>query len=198
MKDEALKLALEVLEQYTNVVTSVNDPNSWETVGDGGKPARDAITAIKQALAAPVKDNSNYRLDPPGLDPAGGTQVSKVWWDGEKLMAKPIPFVEFYKPVQEPVAVVDANDEGYWADILPDRAVKVGQLLYAVAQAAPSQYGSPELQEMIVARALEKDCAAQPAPVQVSPLEFVTMVMEKEHLVGKPLFWAEWPNKENT
>jgi len=36
----------------------------------------------------------------------------------------------------------------------------------------------------------------QPSPVQVSPLEFVTMVMEKEHLVGKPLFWAEWPNKE--
>jgi len=37
---------------------------------------------------------------------------------------------------------------------------------------------------------------ARSAPVQVSPLEFVTMVMEKEHLVGKPLFWAEWPNKE--
>lgn len=34
------------------------------------------------------------------------------------------------------------------------------------------------------------------ATVQVSPLEFVEMVMEKEHLVGKPLFWAEWPNKE--
>jgi hypothetical protein len=33
-------------------------------------------------------------------------------------------------------------------------------------------------------------------PVQVSPLEFVEMVMEKEHLVGKPIFWAEWPNKE--
>ena len=38
----------------------------------------------------------------------------------------------------------------------------------------------------------------QPAPAQVSPLEFVTMVMEKEHLVGKPLFWAEWPNKEKS
>jgi len=38
--------------------------------------------------------------------------------------------------------------------------------------------------------------AMSAAPVQVSPLEFVTMVMEKEHLVGKPLFWAEWPNKE--
>jgi hypothetical protein len=54
MKDEALKLALEALEQYTNVVTSVNDPNNWETVVDGGKPARDAIIAIKQALAAPT------------------------------------------------------------------------------------------------------------------------------------------------
>jgi hypothetical protein len=32
-------------------------------------------------------------------------------------------------------------------------------------------------------------------PVQVSPLQFVEMVMEKEHLVGKPIFWAEWPNK---
>jgi hypothetical protein len=31
----------------------------------------------------------------------GGTQVSKVWWDGEKLMAKAIPLVDFYKPVQD-------------------------------------------------------------------------------------------------
>ena len=34
------------------------------------------------------------------------------------------------QPEPEPVAVVDANDEGYWADILPDCNVKVGQLLY--------------------------------------------------------------------
>jgi hypothetical protein len=33
-------------------------------------------------------------------------------------------------------------------------------------------------------------------PVQVSPLEFVTMTLEKEHLIGKPIFWAEWPNRE--
>lgn len=31
---------------------------------------------------------------------------------------------------QEPVAIVDANDDGYWADILPNRSVKVGQMLY--------------------------------------------------------------------
>ena len=32
--------------------------------------------------------------------------------------------------------------------------------------------------------------------VQVSPLEFVEMVMDKEHLVGTPIVWAQWPNKE--
>ena len=37
------------------------------------------------------------------------------------------------QPEPEPVAVVDANDEGYWADILPDRNVKVGQLLYTAS-----------------------------------------------------------------
>jgi hypothetical protein len=40
-------------------------------------------------------------------EPVDGTQVSKVWWDGEKLMAKPIPLEDFYLPapaVQEPVA----------------------------------------------------------------------------------------------
>ena len=41
---------------------------------------------------------------------------------------------------QEPVATVDANDEGYWAEILPDRSVRVGQNLYALpgAQKVPS------------------------------------------------------------
>ena len=30
-------------------------------------------------------------------------------------------------------------------------------------------------------------------PAKVSPLEFVTITMEKEHLVGRPIIWAEWP-----
>ena len=50
MSREAMQMALEALEQYTAVVTSVNDPNSWITVADGGKRARDAITALRQAL----------------------------------------------------------------------------------------------------------------------------------------------------
>jgi hypothetical protein len=38
--------------------------------------------------------------------------------------------------------------------------------------------------------------ALEAKDAQVSPLQFVEMVMEKEHLVGKPIFWAEWPNRE--
>ena len=40
--------------------------------------------------------------------------------------------------------------------------------------------------------------AAQPAqePVQVSVEEFVHIVEDKEHLVGRPIVWAQWPSKE--
>ena len=34
------------------------------------------------------------------------------------------------------------------------------------------------------------------ATVQVSPLEFVEIVYEKEHLIGRPIVWAQWPNEE--
>jgi hypothetical protein len=46
------------------------------------------------------------------------------------------------------------------------------------------------------AKVIQAALEAKDEPVQVSPLQFVEMVMEKEHLVGKPIFWAEWPNKE--
>jgi len=36
----------------------------------------------------------------------------------------------------------------------------------------------------------------QPAPMQVSPTDFVDMVMDKEGAIGKPILWAEWPNRE--
>jgi hypothetical protein len=85
---------------------------------------RKAITAIKQARALdkkaenarelgldyePVPENfiDALKFDvamrdaAPVQEPADGTQVSKVWWDGEKLMAKPIPLVDFYQTVQD-------------------------------------------------------------------------------------------------
>jgi len=96
-KDEALDLALETLE-------SIQAAFPCETVGK-------RITAIKRARALDkMADNARelglmpfYGGD---YEPADGTQVSKVWWDGEKLMAKPIFLEDMYlpAPVQEPVA----------------------------------------------------------------------------------------------
>jgi hypothetical protein len=94
-KDEALDLALVALEEAHHKVEHKQDAAKREQ----------AITAIKQALALDKKAENAREL---GLDyePADGTQVSKVWWDGEKLMAKPIPLEDIYQPapVQEPVA----------------------------------------------------------------------------------------------
>jgi hypothetical protein len=62
-------------------------------------------------------------------DPRDVANFAMMLWNlGVGIAAAPQP-----APVQEPVAKVDANDEGFWADILPDRTVKVGQLLYAEA-----------------------------------------------------------------
>lgn len=41
-----------------------------------------------------------------------------------------------------------------------------------------------------------RDAIKKTAPVKVSPLEFVEMTYEKEHLVGRPVVWAQWPNEE--
>ena len=53
--EQAARQALEALEEYTEVVTSSYDSNSWVKVADGGKPAREAITALREALAEPAK-----------------------------------------------------------------------------------------------------------------------------------------------
>jgi hypothetical protein len=53
------------------------------------------------------------------------------------------------------------------------------------AQPAPSQYGSPELQAMVVARAIEKDRAAQPAPWVGLTLEDKRYLNEALNLQGR-------------
>jgi hypothetical protein len=55
------------------------------------------IELAQQALDKKAENARELGLD---YEPSTGMQVSKVWWDSEKLMAKPIPFVEFYKPAQ--------------------------------------------------------------------------------------------------
>jgi len=62
-KDEALDLALRSLKEL------VPDESDYAPAIQGQRKRQEkAITAIKQARSAPVQDNSNYRLDPPGLD----------------------------------------------------------------------------------------------------------------------------------
>ena len=58
--------------------------------------------AFLERFADLVRADERARMaeQPAQQEPVDSTQVSKVWWDGEKLMAKPIPFVEFYKPAQ--------------------------------------------------------------------------------------------------
>ncbi len=82
-KDEAMKLALEALEYY-------------EVAGLATTKVVKSITALREALAQERSSDEQ----PAQQEPVDSTQISKVWWDGEKLMAKPIPFVEFYKPAQ--------------------------------------------------------------------------------------------------
>ena len=60
-----------------------------------------------------------------------------------------------------------------------------------------SMHSQVETLKLLMEAHLElKKKVEQPKPVQVSPLEFVTAVLEKEHLVGKPIMWAQWPNEE--
>jgi hypothetical protein len=162
IKDEDLKLALEALEHLQPTAL-----NSFYTIG-----ARDkAITAIKQALAAP---DLQAELE------ATNRQV-EILCDA---LAESRREVAALKAVQEPVA---------WEDVLgaiargwthPENAQKPMdvQLAVAIAKEIQDMYTTPP--------------AAPAAPLQVSPTDFVDMVMDKEDAIGKPLFWAEWPNKE--
>jgi hypothetical protein len=137
-KDEALDLALEALENSVDLVRE--DAYNAEKLY-GNYPSRQgkvrglkvladdhekAITAIKQARALDKMAENAREL---GLDyePAGGAQVSKVWWDGEKLMAKPIPLEDIYQPapVQEPVACDGDFPEGFDASFgIPAQALR--------------------------------------------------------------------------
>ena len=49
-KDEALKMAIEVMEKYVGVVQHKFNAETFGDIEDGGKPAREAIQACKEAL----------------------------------------------------------------------------------------------------------------------------------------------------
>jgi hypothetical protein len=109
----------------------------------------DAGRAVEQALDKKAENARELGLD---YEPADGTQVSKVWWDGEKLMAKPIPLVDFYQPA--PVQPVQEHSyETLWHKAWPDS----GSFVRASAD---------DLKKF--AKAVSTP-PAQPAPVQEPP-----------------------------
>ena len=121
MSKEAMKLALETA-YLAGFNASGEGYNGEYPFGDRNQnPEEDTVwikdrdNALREALAEqpaqkrPQNCGTGYCSciecvmepeQPAQQEPVDSTQISKVWWDGEKLMAKPIPFVEFYKPAQ--------------------------------------------------------------------------------------------------
>jgi hypothetical protein len=166
MKDEALKLALEALESVLD-----DSPKVLEASISGGLyevvQCRDAITAIKQALALdkkaenarelgldyePVlKDNSNYRYDPPVAEPVAYLCENAVGhkyfrWKKPSSTYKPIALYTTPPaqpaPVQEPVAWMTPHGEGFRIRFsAPTSDVPLGwDALYTTPPAAQRQW----------------------------------------------------------
>jgi hypothetical protein len=69
-KDEALKMAIEALEQYIGVVQHKVNAETWGDIEDGGKPAIKALQACKEALEQQTQEpvgwmdsEGRFRLD---------------------------------------------------------------------------------------------------------------------------------------
>ncbi len=133
-KDEALDLALEALEYFSDTSPTMA----------GKAHAEDAITAIKQARSAPVQE------------PSYETLWHKVWPDaGSFVRASADDLRKFARsvatppaqpaPVQEPVARVidDGTPEGAieWIPFVNRvEPLKTGDLLYTTPPAAQRQW----------------------------------------------------------
>ena len=146
-------------------------------VTEAAQKVLDAMRCLLAALPAPVQETPfqiGQRLRQEGKG------ISDLWGavSSDADMPEAQRGFDTAAPVQEPHK--DKIIKSTLSAFGPDEGVTFTQDTWAKLHAAMSAV------------------VAQQAPVQVSPLEFVTMVMEREHLVGKPLFWAEWPNKENT
>ena len=145
-KDEALKLALEALE---NISTALRED---DVLGSDIELMLNTIAAIHKALAQPVQKPEYWNV----IDPSGNVVASET--DAIRGWAR---IAGSYKPTVE--GLLGFHDQGW--RVLP-------------------KVTPPAAQPM------------QPEIVQVSPLEFVTRVTGKEEIIGKPVFWTQWPTPE--
>jgi hypothetical protein len=102
-KDEALRMALEALETELSI-----DWTNNEEFNASAEKMQEAITAIKQALAAPVQEPVAIALNT-------GTKQGVKWLKnvehGESLYTTPPA-----APVQEPVVFFDWYDNAHWGN----------------------------------------------------------------------------------
>ena len=114
MSKEAMKLALEALESYKGFIDDAHIlEGQWHWI-DGADNAQAALLeALAEQPTQQTLDKMAENARELGLDyePSAGTRVSKVWWDGEKLMAEPIdPTTIYQEPAQQkPVAKDNSN-----------------------------------------------------------------------------------------
>jgi hypothetical protein len=143
MSKEAMKLALEALRLCTNAgmipmyleanqiaikaleEALAKQEQGWTPERIAGMARLKDVQDKKLALAKQEQGEPNYKV----------TVIDNQHPNGVPLEQWGYTTPQQRKQEQsEPVAIVDANDDGYWADILPDRSVKVGQLLYTTPQ----------------------------------------------------------------
>ena len=114
-RNHLFRSALKIAELELRARMDQSQRNHPQTPLRGSMIQRDELTSMAYAMRTWASDLER------------GMQVfipaSSLMKVAESLVAP--------KPVQEPVAIVDEDDDGIWAEILPDRTVKVGQMLYA-------------------------------------------------------------------
>ena len=103
--------------------------------------------AMEQALDKMVENAREIGLN---YEPSAGTQVSKVWWDGEKLVAQPIPLENFYKVLEQP-AQQEPVGEMRFSEIIDglivpvvEKNLPVGTKLYTRPAKQPTEVIDPD------------------------------------------------------
>ncbi len=70
------------------------------------------------------------------------------------------------------------------------------QALEALIKAHPYSNSNKDLDGHSEAIAALRERLAQPERIQLTVRDFVVTVGDIEDAVGTPMYWAEWPNKE--
>lgn len=151
LRADILAAADEIERYYTGMM-------NWKRAAE----AKDAALAAAPA-AAPTPEG--YALVPLRLTRAMEDVLNEEWqWEDLLAAAEAITPEQYDEiaaaaPIVQPVAMVDAGDDGMFASILPDRSVKVGQYLYASpSSTAEAKYAALylEIQAAFLSRDTER------------------------------------------